>query len=120
MPPQEPGIGIKAQSRSGRHVERLLPAGEADAVEIHRVVGLDGGETALLRGDGKHVQRGERRRADERRVRRRRLDGDRLLLLQGPYLDDTVCDGAWNARDLFDGLSQVGGFDQGESGDRQG
>lgn len=75
--PQEPGIGIEAQARTGRHVERLLPACEADAVEIHRVVGLDGGEIALLLRDGQHVQRGERRRSDERRVRRRRLPGGR-------------------------------------------
>lgn len=42
-----------------------------------------------------------------------------LKRLQGPDFDDAMGDRARNARDLFDGIGQVGGLDHGEPGDRQ-
>src|SRR5689334_7069000 len=54
---QEALIGIEAEARAGRHVERGFPAGVAEAVRIHRIVGLDGGEVALALRDRQHVQR---------------------------------------------------------------
>src|SRR5436190_19919827 len=45
---EEARIGIEAQARPGRHLERRLPARMAEAVGIQRIVGLDGGEPALL------------------------------------------------------------------------
>src|SRR3954471_10826971 len=44
---QEGGIGIEAEARPGRHVERGLPARHSDTVGIHRVVRLDGGEVTF-------------------------------------------------------------------------
>src|SRR6185437_11043644 len=65
VPVQEARIGIEAQTRAGRHVERGLPARVAKAVGVHRIVGFDGGEVALAFRDRQHMQRGKRGRADE-------------------------------------------------------